>query len=181
MGKGQVPKLALQPRCERSCGTPRRKGGALEVLGEANTALVGGHTGEGAELALGFAINGLVEAANVLCKGGMQPGDRLILTKALGTGALFAADMRHKAKGPWIAAAVDSMLQSNREGAQCLHRYQATACTDVTGFGLLGHLIEMTKSADVDAELDLNTIPSPIFTAVRSSDLGWIASEYPRG
>jgi selenide,water dikinase len=133
--------------------------GALEVLGEANTALVGGHTSEGAELALGFAINGLVEASDVLRKGGMQPGDRLILTKALGIGALFAADMRHKAKGPWIAAAVDSMLQSNREGAQCLHRYQATACTDVTGFGLLGHLIEMTKSADVDAELDLNTIP----------------------
>ncbi len=133
--------------------------GALEVLAEADTALAGGHTSEGAELALGFAVNGLVEAEDVLRKGGMQPGDRLILTKALGTGTLFAADMRHKAKGPWIIEAMDSMLQSNRQGAQCLHRYRATACTDVTGFGLLGHLIEMTKSAGVDAELDLNRIP----------------------
>ncbi len=133
--------------------------GALEVLGEADTALVGGHTSEGAELSLGFAVNGLVEAADVLRKGGMEPGDRLILTKPLGTGTLFAADMRHQAKGPWIVGALDSMLQSNREGAQCLHQYRASACTDVTGFGLLGHLIEMTKSAGVDAELELNAIP----------------------
>ena len=133
--------------------------GALEVLGDADTALVGGHTGEGAELSLGFAVNGLVEASDILRKGGMQPGDRLILSKPLGTGTLFAADMRHKAKGPWIVAAMDSMLQSNREGAQCLHRYRTTACTDVTGFGLLGHLIEMTKSAGVDVELDLSTLP----------------------
>jgi selenide,water dikinase len=133
--------------------------GALEVLGDADTALVGGHTGEGVELSLGFAVNGLVDASDILRKGGMQPGDRLILSKPLGTGTLFAADMRHKAKGTWIIEAMDSMLQSNREGAQCLHRYQTTACTDVTGFGLLGHLIEMTKSAGVDVELDLNTLP----------------------
>lgn len=133
--------------------------GALEVLEEADTALVGGHTSEGAELGLGFAVNGLLESQDVLRKGGMQAGDRLILTKALGTGTLFAADMRHKAKGPWIMRAMDSMLQSNRAAAQCLHRYRATACTDVTGFGLLGHLIEMTKSSALDAELDLNAIP----------------------
>jgi len=133
--------------------------GALEVLEDAGTALVGGHTGEGAELALGFAVNGLVERERVLSKGGMQPGDQLILTKPLGTGTLFAADMRHKAKGPWIQAALTSMLQSSQEAARCLHRYRASACTDVTGFGLLGHLMEMVKPAGVDVKLDLPAIP----------------------
>ncbi|MGD8643070.1 MAG: selenide, water dikinase SelD, partial [Chromatiales bacterium] len=133
--------------------------GALEVLDAAGTALVGGHTGEGAELALGFAINGLVDPDRVLSKGGMQPGDRIILTKPVGTGTLFAADMRHKAKGPWIQDALRSMLLSNQEAARCLHRHRATACTDLTGFGLLGHLVEMVKPAGVDATLDLSAIP----------------------
>jgi selenide,water dikinase len=133
--------------------------GAEEVLQEAGAALVGGHSSEGAELALGFAINGLVDPQQVLRKGGMQPGDRLIITKALGTGTLFAADMRQRAKGRWISAALASMLQSNRSAAQCLQRYQATACTDVTGFGLLGHLVEMTRASGVDVTLDLGHIP----------------------
>ena len=133
--------------------------GAEEILQEAGAALVGGHSSEGAELALGFAINGLVDPQYYLRKSGMQPGDRLILTKALGTGTLFAADMRQRAKGRWITAALASMLQSNRVAAQCLRCYHATACTDVTGFGLLGHLVEMTKASGVDVELDLRQIP----------------------
>ncbi len=133
--------------------------GAEEVLHEAGAVLVGGHSSEGAELALGFAINGLVAPQDCLRKSGMHPGDRLIVTKALGTGTLFAADMRQRAKGRWMTAAIASMLQSNRPGAQCLRDYQATACTDVTGFGLLGHLVEMTRASGVDVILDLGQIP----------------------
>jgi selenide,water dikinase len=133
--------------------------GAMEILRDAGAALVGGHTSEGAELTLGFAINGLIDAERVLRKGGLQPGNRLILTKPIGTGTLFAADMRHKAKSRWIAAALDSMLQSSREAAHCLQAHGATACTDVTGFGLLGHLVEMVRASDVDVELDLAAIP----------------------
>ncbi len=133
--------------------------GAMEVLRDAGAALVGGHTGEGAELSLGFAINGLIDRDRVMRKGGLQPGDRLILTKPIGTGTLFAADMRHKAKGRWITAALASMTRSNREGAECLLRYDSHACTDVTGFGLLGHLVEMVRASEVDVELHLDAVP----------------------
>ncbi len=135
--------------------------GAVEVLNDAGCALVGGHTGEGKELALGFAINGLVPETlkGVMVKGGMKPGDVLLLTKPIGTGTLFAAHARLQAKGRWIDAALASMVVSNRQGAQCLQAHSATACTDLTGFGLLGHLVEMTRPSGVDAEIDLNALP----------------------
>jgi selenide,water dikinase len=135
--------------------------GALEVLNEANCALVGGHTGEGAELALGFAINGWMDddPARILRKGGMRVGDVLILTKPIGTGTLFAAHARLAAKGRWIDAALRSMVQSSQRAALCLREFGVTACTDLTGFGLLGHLVEMTRPSGVDAEIDLGALP----------------------
>jgi len=135
--------------------------GAVSVLNEAGCALVGGHTGEGRELALGFAINGLIDESlmGVLQKGGMRPGDVLILTKPIGTGTLFAAHARLQAAGRWIDAALASMQVSNRAAVPCLIAHGATACTDLTGFGLLGHLVEMTRASGVDAELELAALP----------------------
>ena len=133
--------------------------GANEVLREANCALVGGHTSEGSELALGFAINGLVPREAVLRKAGMQPGDVLVLTKPVGTGTLLAANMRAKAKARWVTAAIEHMCRSNREAAAILAHHAARAATDVTGFGLIGHLIEMTRASQVDVTLALDRVP----------------------
>ena len=134
--------------------------GALNVLSTENTALVGGHTSEGSELALGLTVTGFVDAGTAMRKSGMNAGDILVLTKPLGTGALFAADMRCKAKGHWVCAALCSMTQSNRAAADCLIGYGTTAMTDVSGFGLLGHLVEMTKASGVATTVTLDIVPA---------------------
>ena len=133
--------------------------GANEMLRDAGCALVGGHTSEGAELSLGFSVNGLIARDKVLRKGGLEPGDVLIVTKRIGTGTLLAADMRGKARGRWVAGAIQHMIRSNRIGAGILAAHGAHAATDVTGFGLLGHLVEMVRASSVDATLDLNAVP----------------------
>jgi len=133
--------------------------GALEVIARAGAVLAGGHSSEGAELAFGLTVNGLAEPAALLRKSGLRPGDALILTKPLGTGTLFAADMRGRAKGRWIDAAIQTMLVSNQEAADCLRRFGVSACTDVTGFGLIGHLLEMMRASRVDARITIDAVP----------------------
>ena len=133
--------------------------GALNILNQHNTALVGGHSSEGAELSFGLSVTGLVEKEKILAKGGMRTGDAIIITKPIGTGTLFAADMRGKAKGRWVTHAIDSMIYSNFAAAQCLYKYEVHACTDVTGFGVLGHLVEMVRAGQVDITIDINSLP----------------------
>lgn len=133
--------------------------GAAKVVREAGAALVGGHSAEGAELALGFAVNGLADPGRLLKKSGLEPGNALILTKALGTGTLFAADMQARAKGRWVEGALRSMIQSSGPAARILIAHGARACTDVTGFGLLGHLVEMTQASNIDAEIEIEALP----------------------
>jgi selenide,water dikinase len=133
--------------------------GANEVLRLAGCALVGGHTSEGAELSLGFSVTGLVDREQALRKGGLQPGDALILTKPVGTGTLLAADMRGKARARWVMAAIAHMTHSNGLAAAVLRRHGVHAATDVTGFGLLGHLVEMVRASGVDAVLRPAAVP----------------------
>ncbi|CAN0277846.1 unnamed protein product, partial [Ectocarpus sp. 4 AP-2014] len=135
--------------------------GALKTLKEAGCSLVGGHTCEGAELALGLSVNGVARggAGSLLTKGGAAPGDALVLTKAVGTGAILAAEMRGRATSRWLQPAVRSMLQSNGPAATVLRDHGARACTDVTGFGVAGHLAEMLRASPVQRRPSSSSSP----------------------
>ncbi|MEM1311570.1 MAG: AIR synthase-related protein, partial [Cyanobacteria bacterium P01_H01_bin.153] len=85
--------------------------------------------------------------------------DALILTQPLGTGTLFAADMRKQAKGRWIESAIAHMIQPSTAAIRCLRQHGVTACSDVTGFGLIGHLLEMVQAAQLALDLDLQNLP----------------------
>jgi selenide,water dikinase len=134
--------------------------GALHEFALADCMLQGGHSLQGQELNIGFAVNGSALSAErgFLRKRGLKNGDHLILAKPLGTGALFSSHMQLKANGRDIHSAVNSMLQSNAGAAKLAVDFGVSACTDVTGFGLLGHLLEMLAD-DQGASLRLAKIP----------------------
>ena len=134
--------------------------GGLDVLEPAGAVLVGGHSAEGAEMALGFAVTGRPRPGHLLRKGGLKPGQRLILTKPLGTGIILAGEARGLASARAVEGALATMLQSAAAAAACLIAHRAAACTDVTGFGLLGHLLEMLSASAMDAVLDPQRVPA---------------------
>ena len=133
--------------------------GAARVLEAENCTLVGGHSAEAAEAALGFAVNGLVDPHRVWRKAGLRPGDSLILTKPLGTGILLAGHMRGLTKSRWLVGAVASMRRTNAAAARILREVGVSACTDVSGFGLAGHLSEMLLASGVAAMVNLDALP----------------------
>ncbi|KAA9006998.1 selenide, water dikinase SelD [Histidinibacterium aquaticum] len=128
---------------------------ADEMLAAEGAEIVGGHSTMGAEMTLGVTLTGLApERAITLA--GAQPGDALILTKPLGTGVLLAAEMRGLARGADVAQAYEVMTRSQGEAARALSG--AHAMTDVTGFGLAGHLMGICQASGVGAELDLDAV-----------------------
>ena len=130
-----------------------------ETLKEQNCSLIGGHSAESEDLTFGLCVNGFTTQDKVLCKSGMKKGDVLILTKSLGTGTLLAADMRSKASHLNIQNALNEMAISNQEASSIFLRMKATACTDITGFGLAGHLIEMLMKDNIEVSITLDDIP----------------------
>ncbi len=132
--------------------------GALAVLREHDVDLVGGHSAEGAELGLAFSVTGSVDG-DVWTKGGLIAGEQLVLTKPLGTGAVLAGAMRGQTRATDLLAAVDAMDFSNASAAAVLRAHGASACTDVTGFGLAGHLTEMTRASGVGARVEARRVP----------------------
>jgi selenide,water dikinase len=133
--------------------------GALHEFSAIDCALLGGHTMQGSELSVGFVVNGSCAAGEngFLGKRGMQSGDHLVMTKPLGTGTLFAGHMQQQTDGREIHAAIQMMLQSNAGASELAVEYQVSACTDVTGFGLAGHLLEMLE-AGLEAKLQLSAL-----------------------
>ncbi|MBH1974183.1 MAG: selenide, water dikinase SelD, partial [Rhodobacteraceae bacterium] len=135
---------------------------AAEVFRAAGADVVGGHTSIGAELTIGFTVTGL--APRAITKGGAQPGDVLILTKPIGAGTIMAAEMAMARLpglilGEAVAAALTAMSQPNGPAAALLAPH-AHAMTDVTGFGLGGHLLEILDASGCAATLDLSAIPT---------------------
>ena len=123
--------------------------GVLDILTESSTSLVGGHTGEGSELSIAIAVQGKVELKQVLRKQLTKPGNQLILTKPIGSGVIFAANMLAQANGKLVDEALSSMLQSNKIAMKIIRSFDISGCTDITGFGLLGHVFEMLgKNSD---------------------------------
>ena len=133
--------------------------GAVKTLNDHQTNLIGGHTLESERFALGMTVNGLLHGHSPWRKQGLQPGDRLILTKPLGTGMILASLMRQKSQSRWIAKTIRQMLHSNASAIPILRQHKVAGVTDCTGFGLIGHLAEMMEASSVDAILEISKIP----------------------
>ncbi|HTI55534.1 MAG TPA: selenide, water dikinase SelD [Verrucomicrobiae bacterium] len=166
--KGVVPRFALAQVTVPDDEPARAEETLYQVMAGARAGLdadavtlVGGHTTTGPELVVGFAVWGLALSPEALIRlGGLAPGDQLLLTKPLGTGVLLQADMRGMARGAWIEACCASMLRSNGPAARAAGPLRPSAATDVTGFGLAGHLGSMLRASKVSAALDLAALPA---------------------
>lgn len=132
--------------------------GVVDVLNASNTPLVGGHSAEGAELSIALTVTG-TPGQTTLTKAGAQEGDTLILTKPLGTGVILAGSMRGIHVPGAVAGAVNCMDSSNAASVEILRDCGVNALTDVTGFGLLGHLSEMLRGSGCGVSLRLEEIP----------------------
>jgi selenide,water dikinase len=139
--------------------------GGGEKVREAGAIITGGHTVSDNEPKYGLAVTGLVHPAHILAKGGAQPGDLLVLTKPLGVGLITTALKNGKANPAHVEAAVKSMSTLNRHAAHLAQRFEAHACTDITGYGILGHGLEMTSASGVMFQLrfdDLLLLPGAL-------------------
>jgi selenide,water dikinase len=156
------PKEGLEPETIRAIFR-----GGFDKLREAGVSLLGGHTVQDPEIKFGYAVTGAIDPARVLSNAGARPGDILFLTKPLGTGIVGTAIKFDRVDVSLAALAVQSMQTLNRAAAEALQALPAGtvhACTDVTGFGLMGHATEMARASGVTIEIDARTVP--IFAGV---------------
>jgi len=133
--------------------------GGVEKMQEAGVLLVGGHSVEDDELKYGLSVTGTVHPKKVLRNSGAQDGDSLILTKPLGTGIISTAIKADLANETAIAKAVTSMKTLNKKPAELMMNFRVNSCTDITGFGLLGHACEMIEGSDVGIEIYASEVP----------------------
>lgn len=162
---GGVPKTALN-----LVGYPDDKDPELRWLGDilrggaercakANTVILGGHTVRDHEIKFGMSVTGLVHPQKVLTNATARPGDKIVLTKPLGTGFVTTAHKLKSCPEDTFAAAVESMIQLNDVGQQAMSEVGVSSCTDVTGFGLAGHAYEMASGSGVTITLELSKLP----------------------
>lgn len=133
--------------------------GAQDKAAEAGISIIGGHTIDDSEPKFGLAVSGIVDPRRIWTNAAARPGDALILTKPLGTGIIATAMKRGLAEAETARLAIRTMSELNRAAAETLSRFTVHACTDVTGFGLLGHLLEMARGSGVSAVVQASAIP----------------------
>ena len=147
--------------------------GGLEIMKEAGVALVGGHSVQDDEPKYGLSVTGLAHPDKIMTNAGLKPGDRLILTKAIGTGIIATAVKGGLASLPSVDAMVCSMCTLNRKASEIAVEFGARACTDVTGFGLAGHLVEMARASSCKIRIFAGAVPI-LDGASESASLGLI-------
>lgn len=133
--------------------------GGQQAMNEAGVIVLGGHSIDDAEIKFGYAVTGVIDPARVVTNARAQPGDVLILTKPIGTGAISTGIKRGVAHAEAIDAAMKMMTTSAASAAKAMQEVHAHACTDVTGFGLLGHAYEMARASDVCLIIHSNRVP----------------------
>jgi selenide,water dikinase len=145
--------------------------GGAEKAKEAGVVVIGGHSLIDAELKYGMAVTGVIHPDRVIRNVGVKPGDALVLTKPLGTGIITTALKKRQATPKSVKAAVESMTALNRVSSKVMRELDVHACSDVTGYGLLGHGQEMASGSEVTIELDSRALPL-LHGAVRLAELG---------
>jgi selenide,water dikinase len=133
------------------------KGGA-EKMREAGCSVLGGHSVADDEIKFGYAVTGTVHPTRVKANAGARPGDTLVFTKRIGTGVISTALKRGIADGAHVAVSIDQMLTLNRRACEAMLAFDVHGCTDVTGFGLLGHAREMALASHVTLEIDVDEV-----------------------
>jgi selenide,water dikinase len=133
--------------------------GGLDKMREAEVVLVGGHSIEDQEMKYGLSVTGLIHPDAILTNTGARAGDRIILTKPLGTGIINTAQKGGMAASKVVQKAIEVMTELNRKAAEVMKKFKVHACTDVTGFGLLGHLCEMLGQGEIGIRISLDAIP----------------------
>jgi selenide,water dikinase len=134
--------------------------GGYDKLAEAGVALLGGHTVQDPEIKFGYAVTGAVDPRRIWSNAGAKPGDRIVLTKPIGTGVVATAVKNARAPAPLVAQAVESMRTLNKAAAEALAAADGVhACTDVTGYGLLGHASEVANASGVTLVVDAAKVP----------------------
>ena len=128
--------------------------GGLAKMQEAGCTVIGGHSISDDEIKFGYAVTGVVDPKRVLANRGALPGDRLVLTKRLGTGVISTALKAQKASEESVHASIESMQTLNRAGSDVAHEFEVHAATDITGFGLLGHLRAMALASNVSMVIE---------------------------
>jgi selenide,water dikinase len=133
--------------------------GGLEVINKAGAIMIGGHSVEDPELKYGLSITGIVHPDNFLTNANAKPGDLLILTKPIGTGVLATALKGNKLDEKSTAKITELMATLNKDAAEVMVEVGVNACTDITGFGLLGHALEMAKASKVGLRIYADKVP----------------------